>query len=546
MTRPQPWSFSSLDTFANCPRQYHHKYVLKDVPKDSTPEIVWGNYVHKAFEDRQATGVPLPPDLDAHEPFMQKLDKMKDGIFYDTERRIALDIKGTPVNEFFGDHIWWRGVIDWRCINEPEQRATLVDYKGLPLDTLISTPDGFTTMQDVQIGDLVHGSDGLAYPVLVKSPVHDRPCFEVEFDDKTKVVCDNVHLWSLIDGTVVPVTQLVERRSRIPVAAPVEMPEQQLPIDPYVFGLWLADGKHTSSEISKPDPFIWAEIERRGYSLGNDTGASCPTRTVLGIRSALTSLGVRGNKHIPAIYLRGSIKQRVDFLRGLMDGDGSANIGRKQVVFQNTNKRLSDGVLELVNSLGCRASQAHTRYNGFGVHGVAYPVSWKPRHFNPFLSPRKAEKVENWGDGRSWFRRVMRVTPLETQRTQCIGVGSPDRTYLCTRARIVTHNTGKPHDKWKQLGMFAIHTFLQFPDVRLVNAQFYWTKTASATKKVWSREDMPVLWNMFMPDLKQYAQAFKNDIWQPRPSGLCKRHCPVFDCPHNGRRIGGPFAHERR
>lgn len=530
--KPAPWSFSSLDTFANCPRQYRHKYVLKDVPKDTSPEIVWGNYVHKAFEDRQATNVVLPADLQEHEKFMEHLDKLKDGIFYDTERKISLDINGKPVNEFFGDHIWWRGVIDWRCINEPEKRATLVDYKGLPLDTLISTPAGFTTMQDVQVGDLVHGSDGLAYPVLVKSPVHRRPCFEVEFDDKTKVVCDNVHLWSLIDGSVVPVTELVARKSCIPVAAPVEMPEQRLPIDPYVLGLWLADGKHTSAEISKPDPEVWAEIERRGYVLGADTGATCPTRTVLGIRGALTVLGVRGDKHIPAIYLRGSIQQRVELLRGLMDGDGSVNTPRKQVVFQNTNRRLSDNVLELVNSLGCRASQARTHYSGFGVCGIAYPVSWRPRHFNPFLLPRKASKAGPWGEGRSWFRRVVRVTPVEDRETQCIGVGSPDRTYLCTRARLVTHNTGKPHDKWKQLGMFAIHTFLQFPTVDLVNAQFYWTKTATATKKVWSREDVPHLWSMFLPDLKQYAQAFKTDTWQERPSGLCNGWCSVTQCPH--------------
>ena len=25
------------------------------------------------------------------------------------------------------------------------------------------------------------------------------------------------------------------------------------------------------------------------------------------------------------------------------------------------------------------------------------------------------------------------------------------------------------------------------------------------------------------------------DVWNPRPSGLCKKHCVVLECPHNGR-----------
>ena len=28
----------------------------------------------------------------------------------------------------------------------------------------------------------------------------------------------------------------------------------------------------------------------------------------------------------------------------------------------------------------------------------------------------------------------------------------------------------------------------------------------------------------------QYAQAFKTDTWQPRPSGLCNGWCPVKTC----------------
>ena len=527
--QPKPWSYTALDTFKTCPRQYQAKYVLKSVKEAATPEMLWGQQVHKHFEDRQAVGTPLPPELAAHEPYMVLLQD-KPGVTF-TEMKCGIDNKLKPCH-FFDKDVWCRIIKDFEKVDTAAGMSTIVDYKGLPVSTLLSTPGGFVSMGDVQVGDLVHGSDGLAYPVLVKSQPQTRPCFHIQFDDKTTVICDNVHLWKLVDGSVVPVTELVAGKSRIPVAAPVEMPHQLLPLDPYVLGLWLADGKHTSGEVCKPDDEIWAEVRRRGYDIGENTGGEgkCRAHTILGIRKNLSSLGLFRNKHIPPVYLSGSTQQRVDLLRGLMDGDGSVNPTRKQVIFQNTNRALSLGVKELVESLGCRASMARTNYSGFGVKGIAYPVSWRPRHFNPFLLPRKASRVGAWGDGNSWFRRVTKIEHDAPRVTQCIGVGSPDNTYLCTESRIVTHNTGKPHQKIEQLALFALHSFVLNPQVELVNAQYYWTMTSSTSKKVWGRADIPDLWKLFIPHLKQYAEAYQTDIWQPRQSGLCNGWCPVREC----------------
>ena len=53
-----------------------------------------------------------------------------------------------------------------------------------------------------------------------------------------------------------------------------------------------------------------------------------------------------------------------------------------------------------------------------------------------------------------------------------------------------------------------------------------------STKKVWGRAEIEALWNLFIGDLRQYAEAFKGDVWQPRPSGLCNGWCPVKTCAH--------------
>ena len=44
------------------------------------------------------------------------------------------------------------------------------------------------------------------------------------------------------------------------------------------------------------------------------------------VRGALVALDVLGNKHIPAALLRGSLAQRMDLLRGLMNTDGHATL----------------------------------------------------------------------------------------------------------------------------------------------------------------------------------------------------------------------------
>ena len=105
-------------------------------------------------------------------------------------------------------------------------------------------------------------------------------------------------------------------------------------------------------------------------------------------------------------------------------------------------------------------------------------------------------------------------------------------------ADIVDHKTGKVHNKLDQLGLFALHTFAQHPQVNLINAKYYWTQTAQVTKKVWGRAEIPELWGLFTPKLKQYKLAFQSDCWTPKQSGLCKRHCDVLDCEFNGKTNG--------
>jgi DNA segregation ATPase FtsK/SpoIIIE-like protein len=68
--------------------------------------------------------------------------------------------------------------------------------KALALDTPIPTPDGWTTMGEIQVGGEVFDEHGHACKVIAATPVmHGRPCYEVEFSDGAVIVADAEHLW---------------------------------------------------------------------------------------------------------------------------------------------------------------------------------------------------------------------------------------------------------------------------------------------------------------------------------------------------------------
>lgn len=122
--KPKAWSFSALDTFKNCPRQYEAKYVSKTVQEEKSEQMLWGERVHKAFELRQLDGTTLPAGLEQHEEYMRKLEALP-GI-HNVEQKIALDRKRQPCN-FFASDVWFRGIIDY--IKVDSATAYLVDYK---------------------------------------------------------------------------------------------------------------------------------------------------------------------------------------------------------------------------------------------------------------------------------------------------------------------------------------------------------------------------------------------------------------------------------
>jgi deoxycytidine triphosphate deaminase len=164
----------------------------------------------------------------------------------------------------------------------PDDVVCRIEGKALALDTEIPTPDGWTTMGEIEAGDHVFGPCGNPRQVVAATEVmHDRPCFEIGFADGTTVIADADHQWRVFDRhrpkarivTSREIFQLGVRsgkrdyRFRIPEALPIQYAEKDLPVDPYVFGAWIGDGTSTSGHITCYDEPILREIELAGYAV---------------------------------------------------------------------------------------------------------------------------------------------------------------------------------------------------------------------------------------------------------------------------------------
>lgn len=104
-----------------------------------------------------------------------------------------------------------------------------------------------------------------------------------------------------------------------------------------------------------------------------------------------------------------------------------------------------------------------------------------------------------------------------------------------TTATIIDWKTGKVRPDTKQLKLFALMVFYQYPKIDLVETRFEWLAHSDTTQALYRRDQMGELWAAFIPDLKKFREAFLTDDWPARRSGLCQKYCDVISCEHNGR-----------
>jgi len=94
------------------------------------------------------------------------------------------------------------------------------------------------------------------------------------------------------------------------------------------------------------------------------------------------------------------------------------------------------------------------------------------------------------------------------------------------KAVILDWKTGKRKFENDQLKLFAITTFHHHPEIDTVDTGFVWLKENKIDKETFTREQLPELWQEFIPRVERLNLAFEHDRWPAKPSGLCS-WCPV-------------------
>lgn len=341
-------------------------------------------------------------------------------------------------------------------------------FKGVPNVTPVLTPQGWVRNGDLKAGDKVIGADGRPTDVLGIFPMGKKEVFEVEFEDGAVVQCSDDHIWNVreySDGRRKSYKNLQlkdfksislkgrwnQKRYAIPVVEPIEFePIGDLPIDPYVMGILIAEGSLTGACVSfaNGDSFVVDEVKSRlpRYEIKTSDGVSYRINASGDLISELHFMGLWGHKadtkFIPELYLRASVEDRKELLRGLMDGDGTPARGHGS--YTTVSARLKDDIVELCRSLGGipTATKHAAYYKDTEGQRVDCLDKWMicPRvPFSPFKLPRKAEKWKP--HKRTLWRSIVDVRSLgyEEEMT-CIKVANDDGLYV-VNDYVVTHNT---------------------------------------------------------------------------------------------------------
>lgn len=103
-------------------------------------------------------------------------------------------------------------------------------------------------------------------------------------------------------------------------------------------------------------------------------------------------------------------------------------------------------------------------------------------------------------------------------------------------ARVIDYKTGRSakYADTAQLELMALCIFKHFPNVKRVKAGLLFVVAREFKPAVYRAEEAPVYWRNWIPLVQRLEGAHLSNTWNPNRSGLCKAHCPVTSCQHNG------------
>ena len=404
------------------------------------------------------------------ENFTQHISSIVKDVYAAKDGKVINGIK-TPLkqlNERFGG---------WQNSDLIIMAARPAMGKLQPLTEPVLTPSGWDTMGNIKKGStVICPIKGGGVKVLDVYPQSNLKIYKIEFNDGSYTECCNEHLWKIqtqqdikngkhrvVDVDWMLKNGVLDARNkskyRIPLTNPIEFNKQEITLHPYLLGLFIADGYlpensqvtitcHNDDVIDRLKlikSLVPEDVSVKLYG-GYEYTKARKIAFSATIKPYLKELGLLGKKSrekfVPNNYIYNSVDIRKELLSALLDTDGSCFLNKsktsKQVSYSTMSSRLNNNVIEIVKSLGGKASSAtetRRKYKG----GSCYNIGIKTP-FNPFTLDRKKQIFDSVPYYETFTKTIRSISFLRYDKGQCISVDSNDHLYI-TRDYTVTHNT---------------------------------------------------------------------------------------------------------
>ncbi len=180
-------------------------------------------------------------------------------------------------------------------------------------------------------------------------------------------------------------------------------------------------------------------------------------------------------------------------------------------------------------------NEVHKALEQKGIDGTELPE--RMQHYNPIVRKFFDPKL-----GTAYVEHKVAITvdhkPCEFDSDGAWARGIIDRLVIKGHTALnIDWKTGKKKDSSRQLAMSTALVFANFPEIEKVTTAFVWLNEPEGrriTKGVYWRSEYRMIWALFDKPLKELEWSEQNNAWPPKQSGLCRRWCPVLDCPFNG------------
>ena len=259
---------------------------------------------------------------------------------------------------------------------------------GLVATTPIPTLNGWRRAIDLRPGDIIFDQAGCAQPVRSVQQYIPSTCYRVAFDDgldlegdthmalplQDKTYRDNLSRWIKNRGKkyskplrsqqkLLQVNDLVKKEPEtwsVQVCEPVQYTWKDLPVPPYVMGIWLGSLRPSGRNLVGEMDFEKVKKRCRQHGFFLKTSRKVTPKSVFEFRPSVKETFLFAGADIPTTlpfsYIESSPEQRQELLEGLVDSNCyiSWDTHEKKYFIHEAHYPTIRRYQALVESLGCK------------------------------------------------------------------------------------------------------------------------------------------------------------------------------------------------